>query len=111
MKIRANLTIEADLWDKAKIFFSENPEMGSISAFIEMTLREFMEFMPEMVAKARAGDGQAALAVLQRSHNVMNAQNSLGLIEMDKLLRVAGRSLDLKKSEEVVKPKKSKKSV
>jgi hypothetical protein len=111
MKIRANLTIEADLWDKAKIFFSETPEMGSISAFIEMTLREFMEFMPEMVAKARAGDGQAALAVLQRTHNVMNAQNSLDLLEMDQIIRVSGRSPGPKNSEEVVKPKKSKKSV
>ena len=86
MKTRANLTVDHDLWESAKVFFAENPQMGSISAFIEMTLREFMEVMPEMVAKARAGDGSAALQVLQRSANSRSAEISLGLNELEEMV-------------------------
>jgi hypothetical protein len=66
VKTRASLTVDADLWVRAREFFDENPEMGSISAFLENALGELMELMPPVVAAARAGDKEAALTFLQK---------------------------------------------
>lgn len=85
-KARVNLTIDGQLWESVRAFFDDNPQMGSVSALVEMTLREFMATMPEIVARARAGDAQAALMVMQRSHNERNAEISLGLNEIQQAI-------------------------
>jgi hypothetical protein len=108
-KARVNLTIDGNLWESVRDFFADNPQMGSVSGLVEMTLREFMEVMPDMVARARAGDSLAALAILQRSHNSRTAEISLGLNELQATVLqqpVLIQSQEETKSKRVSKQKK-----
>ena len=81
-KVRASITIDSHVWDSVRTFFGDNPELGSISAFVEMNLRQFMEVMPDFVARARAGDKDAAVMVLNRAFNTSVGQGSSMLNEM-----------------------------
>lgn len=78
-KARANLTIEPAVWDAALAFFKKHPEMGSISSLFENTLKEFLKLMPPFVERAKAGDKEAALILLQMGFNTQVAQSSLML--------------------------------
>jgi hypothetical protein len=69
-KARANLTVDPAVWDAALEFFGKHPEMGSISSFFETTLKQFLQIMPPFVERAKAGDRQAATALLQMGFNV-----------------------------------------
>ena len=64
-KVRAGLTIDSALWDDTKKLFSENPELGSISAIVEQLLSQFMQLIPEPLRLAKSGDLQAAAALAQ----------------------------------------------
>jgi hypothetical protein len=81
-KVRASITIDANLWDSVRTLFGENPELGSISAYVEMNLRDFMAVMPDFVARARVGDKDAAVMVLNRAFNTSVGQSSSFLNQM-----------------------------
>lgn len=75
-KARANLTIDPAVWDAALEFFGKHPEMGSISSFFETTLRQFLQIMPPFVERAKSGDREAALALLQMGFNTHIAEGA-----------------------------------
>lgn len=67
MKTKATVSIEEGVWSRSKIFFKENPEVGSISSFLENALLSMLELMEPMMKDARAGRKKAALYSLQNS--------------------------------------------
>lgn len=79
MKFKATVSIEREVWDRSKKFFESNPEIGSISGFIEMSLLALMDTLEPVMQRARSGDKDAALSLLERSFITHSHEATAGL--------------------------------
>jgi hypothetical protein len=82
-KVQAGVSIDSELWESAKVLFRDNPQLGSISAFFELQLRNFMSVMPSFLEQARAGDAQSALKILNRfaTSETANSLQNLNILQ------------------------------
>jgi hypothetical protein len=103
VKTKATVSIEEDVWNRSKIFFKENPEIGSISSFLENSLLSMLELMEPMMKDARAGRKKAALYSLQNSFADRLAETSQEL----KGLRTMIEQREVKKTPSKAKKKAS----
>ena len=64
-KIRINLSVNEDVWNRAKALFSSAPGAPSISLMVENFLHQTVIAMEPIVDLAKKGDKEAMFQVLQ----------------------------------------------
>lgn len=103
VKFKATVSIEREVWDRSKKFFESNPEIGSISAFFELALESLMDTLEPVMQRARSGDKEAALYLLEHSFITRSHEATGELVK----LRTRVKDSEVKKAPSKAKKKAS----
>jgi hypothetical protein len=103
VKFKATVSIEREVWDRSKKFFESNPQIGSISAFFELALESLMDTLEPVMQRARSGDKEAALFLLEHSFITRSHEATEGILG----LRTLVKDSEVKKAPSKAKKKAS----
>jgi hypothetical protein len=68
-KVRAGVTVDYEIWTAAKKLFEENPGLGSISSYMELSLAQLLSVLPPLLDQVKKGNKEAVHMMLQLGFN------------------------------------------